>query len=261
MVDLIPSHKKGIHVMKKNPCPLTFYVVVVAASILLLAPCAPAQEKKKENQKSAPANSAATPSPTPVNYDRVFSSKEVTQKARITARPEPQFTEAARYNNIEGTVVVRAVLSSTGQVTNIRVVSGLPYGLSDKAIMAAQQLKFIPAMKDGQAVSQYVQIEYNFNLFFEETDPYVKTKPVILEKPEPEYTDAARQHKVHGTVVLEVVLTPSRGAWVSRVIKGLPDGLTEQAADAVQKIKFEPAVSARGVPISIVKVIEYKFKL
>jgi TonB family protein len=100
-----------------------------------------------------------------VDYNRVFNPKEVNQKARILSRPEPQYTEDARKNQVSGTVVLRAVFSSGGQVTNIRTVSGLPYGLTERAIAAARQIRFTPAMKDGRAVSQYIQIEYNFNLY------------------------------------------------------------------------------------------------
>ncbi|HKQ52640.1 MAG TPA: energy transducer TonB [Pyrinomonadaceae bacterium] len=99
------------------------------------------------------------------NYNRTFSPKEVNVKARILSRPEPQYTEEARKNQVSGTVVLRAVFSSSGQVTNIRAVSSLPYGLTERAIAAARQIRFTPAMKDGRAVSQYIQIEYNFNLY------------------------------------------------------------------------------------------------
>jgi TonB family protein len=99
------------------------------------------------------------------DYDRTFSPREVTQKARIISKPEPQYTEEARRNQISGTVVLKAVFSSSGQVTNIRAVNGLPFGLTERAIAAARQIRFTPAMKDGRAVSQYIQIEYNFNLY------------------------------------------------------------------------------------------------
>ena len=100
-----------------------------------------------------------------VDYNKVFSPREVTQKARILSKTEPPYTEEARKNQISGTVVLQVVLSSSGQVTNIRAVSGLPYGLTEKAIAAARQIRFTPAMKDGRAVSQYTRIEYNFNLY------------------------------------------------------------------------------------------------
>jgi len=97
--------------------------------------------------------------------NRIFSGREVTQKARVLSKPEPQYTEEARKNQIVGTVVLRAVFTSGGQVTNIRAVSGLPFGLTERAIAAARQIKFMPAMKDGRPVSMYIQLEYNFNLY------------------------------------------------------------------------------------------------
>jgi TonB family protein len=96
---------------------------------------------------------------------RVFSPREVTQKARILSKPEPQYTESARKYAVSGTVVLRAVFSSTGEVTNIRVVSKLPHGLTERSIAAARGIKFHPAIKDGRQVSQYIQIEYNYNLY------------------------------------------------------------------------------------------------
>ncbi len=100
-----------------------------------------------------------------VDYNRIFKGSEVNQKARVLSKPEPQYTEEARKNQITGTVTLRAVFSSSGQVTGIRAVSGLPYGLTERAIGAAKQIKFVPAMKDGHPVSMWMQLEYNFNLY------------------------------------------------------------------------------------------------
>jgi TonB family protein len=99
------------------------------------------------------------------DYNKIFSGKDVSSKARVLSKPEPQYTEEARKNQVTGTVVLRAVFTSGGQVTNIRAVSGLPNGLTERAIAAARQIKFIPATKDGRAVSMYIQLEYNFNLY------------------------------------------------------------------------------------------------
>ena len=97
--------------------------------------------------------------------NKIFKPSEVNSKARIISRPEPQYTEDARKNQVSGTVVLRAVFASNGSVTNIRTVSGLPHGLTERAMAAARQIRFTPATKDGRAVSQYIQIEYNFNLY------------------------------------------------------------------------------------------------
>lgn len=97
--------------------------------------------------------------------DRIYKSSDVTSRARVLSKPEPQYTEAARKNQITGTVVIRAVFSSSGQVTNISTLRGLPDGLTEKAIAAAKQIKFVPAQKDGRPVSMWMQLEYNFNLY------------------------------------------------------------------------------------------------
>jgi TonB family protein len=106
--------------------------------------------------------------PAPANDsdpNRVYNTREVTQKARILTRPEPVYTESARKYRVTGTVVLRAVFSKTGEVVNIKVTRKLPHGLTKGAIMAARSIKFIPAVRDGRDVSQYIQIEYNFNLY------------------------------------------------------------------------------------------------
>jgi TonB family protein len=100
-----------------------------------------------------------------VDYSRPFKQTEVTRKAIITFKPEPGFTEDARKNNVTGVVRLRAILSSSGGVTGISVVKGLPDGLTEKAIAAARQIRFTPAEKDGHAVSQYIVLEYNFNIY------------------------------------------------------------------------------------------------
>jgi TonB family protein len=97
------------------------------------------------------------------DYNRIFSGKDVTSKARVLEKPEPTYTEAASQNQITGTVVLRAVFSSDGSVTNIHTVSGLPDGLTERAIAAAKQIRFVPATKDGHPVSMWMQLEYNFN--------------------------------------------------------------------------------------------------
>jgi TonB family protein len=97
--------------------------------------------------------------------NKIYNGREVTQKARILSRPEPQYTESARKYQVTGTIVIRAVFYKNGEVTNIKAVKGLPHGLTQNAIAVTRQIKFTPAIKDGRQVSQFIQIEYNFNLY------------------------------------------------------------------------------------------------
>lgn len=96
---------------------------------------------------------------------RIYTSRELIIKARILKKPEAEYTDEARNHQITGTVVLRAVLASDGYVRQIRPVATLPYGLTWRAILAARRIRFIPATIDGRPVSQYIQIEYNFNLY------------------------------------------------------------------------------------------------
>lgn len=95
----------------------------------------------------------------------VFTAQEVTTKALIVLRQEPQYTDEARQGRVSGAVVLKAVLSRSGKVTKIEVIKSLPRGLTEKAIEVARQIIFIPAIKDGVYVSQTVQVEYYFSVY------------------------------------------------------------------------------------------------
>lgn len=96
---------------------------------------------------------------------RAVRFDEVDQRARLLSKPEPQYTEEARRNQVTGTVRLRAVFASSGEVVSIEALNQLPFGLTEKAIAAARGIKFVPAMKDGRPVSVYMNLEYNFNLY------------------------------------------------------------------------------------------------
>ena len=103
--------------------------------------------------------------PNKIDYNRIYSGKEVDRRARVLEKPEPIYTAAARQHNITGTIVLRAVLTAQGQVTDIKALSTLPDGLTERAIEAARRIRFEPALINGRPVSMYIQLEYNFNLY------------------------------------------------------------------------------------------------
>jgi TonB family protein len=96
---------------------------------------------------------------------KLYSGKDVTTKARILSKPEPTYTEEARRHQTTGSIVLKAIFAANGRVIGIHAVTSLPHGLTERAIAAAQHIKFIPATKDGHPVSMYMQLEYNFNLY------------------------------------------------------------------------------------------------
>ncbi len=70
--------------------------------------------------------------------------------AEILAKPTPVYTDEARKLRIEGEVLLEVVFESSGKLRVLRVVRGLGHGLDENAIHAAEQIRFKPAVKDGQ---------------------------------------------------------------------------------------------------------------
>jgi TonB family protein len=96
--------------------------------------------------------------------ENVDVSKKPEVRAQILTKPAPSYTKEARRSGVQGLVVLKVLLSSDGEISRIRVIRGLPAGLTENGIRAACKIKFKPAMTGGQAVSRWVTVEYVFRL-------------------------------------------------------------------------------------------------
>ncbi|MCA1631720.1 MAG: energy transducer TonB [Acidobacteria bacterium] len=102
----------------------------------------------------------------PADENGVYAGREVTRKAIIRTRPEPAYPREARRRRVQGTVRLRIILRADGRVDDrVEVQRSLPYGVTEAAISAARRIEFEPAMKGVRKVSQYVIVEYNFNVY------------------------------------------------------------------------------------------------
>src|SRR5262249_5398786 len=79
----------------------------------------------------------------------------------ILYREKAQYTQEAKDNKVEGVAILRVVFGVDGQLSDINVVRGLPYGLTENAIIAAKKIRFEPAVKDGRPVSVRGMLEFN----------------------------------------------------------------------------------------------------
>jgi TonB family protein len=111
-----------------------------------------------------PGNGSGVGTGESIAYNGVFSVGSVTVRPQILGRPTPGYTDEARRNQIEGSVKVSVLLKADGTVFDIKVARGLGYGLDEKAIEAARQLRFVPAQKDGHPVSVRVSLDFKFSL-------------------------------------------------------------------------------------------------
>jgi len=78
--------------------------------------------------------------------------------------PRPGYTEMARKARIQGIVIVQATIDERGNVTDARILKGLPMGLDQKALEAVRKWKFEPATLDGEPVPVYYNLTINFTL-------------------------------------------------------------------------------------------------
>lgn len=86
------------------------------------------------------------------------------------------------------------------------------------------------------------------------------TSVEITYKPNPTYTDEARNLKLEGEVLLEVQFGANGQLHVNRVVRGLGHGLDEAAIAAANKMRFKPA-SRSGQAIDSTAIVHVVFQL
>jgi protein TonB len=79
-------------------------------------------------------------------------------------RVQPEYTETARKARLSGVVVLEAIINKDGTVEQVRVLKGLPMGLSEKAEEAVKGWKFKPGTLGGQPVEVIFSLTVNFKL-------------------------------------------------------------------------------------------------
>jgi len=146
-------------------------------------------------------------------------------------------------NGTGGAKGARGVVASTGFGNGVAVGSagGGNHGAVQQGVFADQQATAAPQVKKAAAVSN--------------------SKPVeILFKPRPVYTDQARNKKIEGEVLLQVVFSASGDVKVERVVQGLGYGLDESAESAARQIRFHPA-QQDGQPVDSTAIVHIVFEL
>lgn len=80
----------------------------------------------------------------------------------------------------------------------------------------------------------------------------------VLTRVDPVYPDLARRAGIEGTVELEVAIDAAGKLTDVEVVRGLPLGMSDAAADAVRRWTFRPARTAAG-PVASRKTIRIRF--
>jgi TonB family protein len=90
--------------------------------------------------------------------------------------------------------------------------------------------------------------------------PSPMTPAEILFKPKPIYTQEARDLKVEGEVLVEVLFKATGEVYVLRLVRGLGHGLDDSALRAAQMIRFKPA-QRDGKPVDCQAIVQIIFRL
>ncbi len=80
----------------------------------------------------------------------------------VLSYAKPQYTDEAHQLGIQGDVVLRVTITTTGQMIVHSVIHGLGHGLDESAIRSAPSYKFQPATRNGQPVEYTTNIIVKF---------------------------------------------------------------------------------------------------
>jgi TonB family protein len=88
----------------------------------------------------------------------------VSTNLEVLSKPPVQYTAEARQLKVQGDVILRVTFTAAGHVIVDGVVHGLGHGLDEEARRVAQQIRFRPATRNGQAVDLTTNITITFQL-------------------------------------------------------------------------------------------------
>lgn len=75
-----------------------------------------------------------------------------------------EFSDQARRERFSGVVVISMIVNEEGVPVDVKVVRSIGHGLDEKALDAARQYRFTPAMRDGKPVAVRITMEVSFRL-------------------------------------------------------------------------------------------------
>ena len=90
---------------------------------------------------------------------------DVLPKMLNKAAAKPIYTDEARVRGIVGNVRFRVLVGKDGSITKAKLVRGLPYGLTQQAILALNNLKVGPGYDNGQPVEYWLPVQYGFAIY------------------------------------------------------------------------------------------------
>jgi protein TonB len=106
----------------------------------------------------------APPPPEPAKpQPQAIRAAQLPELPRKIADAHPVYPEVARQARVEGTVILEAVIDTSGRVTQLRVLRSVPL-LDQAALEAVRQWRYTPSTYGGRPVSVLMTITVRFTL-------------------------------------------------------------------------------------------------
>jgi TonB family protein len=97
--------------------------------------------------------------------DGAYQPPVLDRRPTVLAMVEPRYSEAARRDQVSGTITLQVEFQSNGTVGEVVVVNGIRPDLDRNAIEAARLTAFLPAVKDRQFITIWMPMEMSFHVY------------------------------------------------------------------------------------------------
>ena len=105
-------------------------------------------------------NAPAPPTANPAANSSAHSGGQL-EAPKLIYSPAPLYPTIARVQNVQGVVVIDALVDATGKVTEMKVLSG-PTPLRQAAMDAISKWKYQPARLNGQPIAMHTNLNISF---------------------------------------------------------------------------------------------------
>ena len=194
----------------------------------------------------------------------------------LILKVDPVYPQDAKDAHVQGAVVLRAIISKTGTIRDLQVVSGPPE-LTDSAKDAVNQWRYKPYLLNGEPteVETTITVNYSFDDSAMGIGPSPQgnnsglavrkigggvSAPLVIHQVPPEYSAEAKAAKFNGIVLVNLIVDEKGMPKNVHVLRGVGNGLDEKAVESVKKYRFRPAREG-GKPVPVELNVEVNFQI
>jgi TonB family protein len=185
---------------------------------------------------------------------------------------EPDFPiEATGYSG-HRRVVVRAVIGADGRVTAPDIRTSDDSSFNKSSLEAASQCAFQGASKEGEH-PDFTQIVFDYKVdadagvapdyqtwsFRQDTVFVLFMMPHLLNRPKPEYPEAARAAGKEGEVDIKILIGKDGIPRKPLIVSSSDPVFNDPAINAMMRCRFRPAIK-HGQPVAVWTTVPFHFK-